>query len=362
MEVGIVGLPNAGKSTLFNALTLAHAPVASYPFTTVDPNIGVTIVPDKRLKKLAQITTCSKVTPATIKFVDVAGLVRGASRGEGLGNQFLSQIRAADILLHVVRCFTESDVPHINGEVRPLVDVETIDTELILADLEVLGRRLAKIEKKAKSGDKEAQAELAVLKKVKQGLEKGIAVRLLDLTPDERQKLSNVDLLTSKSLILVANISEEMIGKEEGSLKELKEKAEAEKAIFLALPAKLEAELAELDEEEKKTFFEELGLKESRLPALIRSCFKLLNLIAFFTTESSECRAWAIPKRTKVAQAAGKIHTDMERGFIKAEVVKYQDLVEAGSIKRARELGHYFIEGREYEVQDGDVIYFHFRA
>lgn len=362
MEVGIVGLPNAGKSTLFNALTLAHAPVASYPFTTVDPNIGVTIVPDKRLKKVAQITNCSKVTPATIKFVDVAGLVKGASRGEGLGNQFLSQIRAADILLHVVRCFTEAGISHINGEVHPLVDVETIDTELVLADLEVLGRRRAKIEKKAKSGDKEAQAELAVLEKVKQGLEKGIAVRLLDLTPDEREKLSNVDLLTSKSLILVANISEEMIGKEEKSLKELRKKAEAEKAIFLALPAKLEAELAEFDEEEKKTFFGELGLKESRLPALIQACFKLLNLIAFFTFESSECRAWAVPKGTKAAQAAGKIHTDMERGFIKAEVVKYHDLVEAGSIKRARELGHYFIEGREYEVQDGDVIYFHFRA
>ncbi len=362
MEVGIVGLPNAGKSTLFNALTLAHAPVASYPFTTVDPNIGVTVVPDERLKKVAQITNCSKVTPATIKFVDVAGLVKGASRGEGLGNQFLSQIRAVDVLLHVVRCFAEAKVPHVDGVVHPLVDIETIDTELILADLEVLGRRLAKIEKKAKSGDKEAQAELAVLEKVKQGLEKGVAVRLLELTLEEKEKLSNVDLLTSKSLIIVANISEEMIGKEEESLKELKKKAEAEKAVFLALPAKLEAELAELDEGEKKTFLEELGLKESRLPALIRACFKLLNLIVFFTTESNECRAWPIPYGTKAAQAAGKIHTDMERGFIRAEVVKYEDLVEAGSIKRARELGHYFIEGREYQVQDGDVIYFHFRA
>lgn len=355
-------MPNAGKSTLFNALTLAHAPVASYPFTTVDPNIGVTTVPDERLEKVARITNCSKVVPAHIKFVDVAGLVKGASHGEGLGNQFLSQIRAVDILLHVVRCFNEADIPHVNGEVHPLIDIETIDTELILADLEVLGRRLAKIEKKAKSGDKEAQAELAVLEKVKQGLERGTPVRLLDLTLEEREKLSNVDFLTSKSLIIVANISEGMIGEEEESLKELKKKAQAEQAVFIALPAKLEAELAELGEEEKATFLEELGLRESRLPNLIKACFKLLNLIVFFTTESSECRAWAIPRGTRAAQAAGKIHTDMERGFIKAEVVKCEDLFAAGSIKRARELGHYFIEGREYEVQDGDVIYFHFRA
>lgn len=361
MQVGIVGLPNAGKSTLFNALTRAHAPVATYPFTTVEPNVGITAVPDERLQKVAEIAGCSRIVPATIRFVDVAGLVKGASKGEGLGNQFLSQIRAVDVLLHVVRCFFEPAVSHVDGEVHPLVDVETINTELVLSDLEVLERRLSRVERKASSGDRAAQKESDVLLRVKKSLEKGVAARLLDFDKEETEKLSRVDLLTSKPAVLVANISEDLIGKET-SLKDLAEKAEKERVSFLAIPAKLEAELAELDEKEKRGFIEELGLKESRLPELIRVCFQLLNLIVFFTTESGECRAWVVRRGTRAAEAAGKIHTDMEKGFIKAEVVRYDRLIEAGSLKRARELGYYFIEGREYEVQDGDVIYFHFRA
>ncbi len=361
MQIGIVGLPNAGKSTLFNALTRAHAPVAAYPFTTVEPNVGVTIVPDERLQKVAEVAHCSRIVPATIKFVDVAGLVKGASQGEGLGNQFLSQIRTADVLLQVVRCFSNPNVSHVNGEVHPLTDVETINTELILSDLEVLERRLAKIEKKARSKEKPFQKEMEVLLKIKDGLEKGVPVRLLSLEREEKEELSRVDFLTSKPMVLVANISEEQIGKEE-SLKELAEEAKKEKVFFLAIAVKLEAELAELEEDEKEDFMKEMGLEKSKLPELIKVCFSLLDLIVFFTTESDECRAWMVPRGTKASQAAGKIHTDMEEGFIKAEVVKYKDLIEAGSLKRARELGHYFIEGREYEVQDGDVIYFHFRV
>ncbi len=360
MQVGIIGLPNAGKSTLFNALTLAHAPVASYPFTTVDPNVGIAEVPDERLHKIAQITHPEKIVPAAIKFLDVAGLVRGASKGEGLGNQFLSQIRGVDALIHVVRCFKNEGIPHVDGEIHPLYDIETINIELILADLEVLNRRIVKIEKKAQAGEKEYKEELAVLLKVKEELDKGIPLRSIDLKEEERGKLISIDLLTLKPLIYVLNVSEDEIGKEETLYREVLERAKRERASSVVVSAKLEAELAELSEEERKDFIKEMGLGESRLPQVIKVSSDLLNLISFFTTESDECRAWLIPKGTKAAQAAGKIHSDMEKGFIKAEVVHYKDLIEAGSFHAARESGHFLIEGREYVVQDGDIITFKF--
>lgn len=360
MIVGIVGLPNAGKSTLFNALTQAHAPTAPYPFTTIDSNIGVAEIPDERVEMIAKVTHPERVVRATIKFMDVAGLVRGASRGEGLGNQFLSQIRVADALIHVVRCFRSPDIPHVSGKLSPRRDVEIVNLELILSDLEMVERRLEKVERKLRAGEKGFKKEKEALLKVKEGLEKGVPVRLQSLN-GALEHLNTVDFLTDKPLIYVANISEEDIGKESKELKELRRVTEEEKTSLITVPAKIEEEIAQLDPEERKEFLDELGISSS-LSRIIKESFSLLNLITFFTVESKEVRAWLVKRGTKVKEAAGKIHTDMERGFIKAEVVNYKHLIESGSFHGAKEEGHHKVEGAEYQVEDGDVILFHFRV
>ncbi|MDI6822681.1 MAG: redox-regulated ATPase YchF [Actinomycetota bacterium] len=361
MQVGIVGLPNAGKTTLFNALTKAGAEVANYLFTTTSKNVGVAEVPDERLHKIADIVKSQRIIPATIKFVDVAGLVRGASKGEGLGNQFLSYIREADVLVHVVRCFKDENIAHLDGELHPIVDIETVNLELILADLEVVERQIGRVAKHVKAGERKYKEEMEVLERVKDALQRGIPVRNVDLIPERRQILSSLNLLTAKPIIYVANISEEGIPGEGDMLaRQVLDQARSDGLEAVVIPAKLEAEIAELPSDEAKTFREEMGLDKSDLGRLIRICYELLGLITFFTTASNECRAWTVKRGTKAPQAAGKVHTDMEKGFIKAEVVSYEDLVRDGSLHAAREHGHLLLEGREYEVRDGDIIYFKF--
>ncbi len=360
MIVGIVGLPNAGKSTLFNALTQAHAPTAPYPFTTIDSNIGVAEVPDQRVEMIAKATHPERVVRATIKFMDVAGLVKGASQGEGLGNQFLSQIRVADALIHVVRCFKSPNIPHVSGEISPRRDLEIVNLELVLSDLEMVERRLEKVERKLRAGEKKFKEEKEALLKVKEGLEGGVPIRLQPLN-GAREYLNAVDFLTDKPLIYVANISEEDIGRESEELKELRKVAEEEKTLLITVPAKIEEEIAQLDAGERKEFLDELGISSS-LSQIIKGSFSLLNLITFFTIESKEVRAWLVRKGTKAKEAAGKIHTDMEKGFIKAEVVNYKHLIESGSFHGARGKGHHKVEGAEYQIEDGDVILFHFRV
>jgi hypothetical protein len=360
MEIGIIGLPNAGKSTLFNALTKAGAEVARYPFTTVESNVGVAEVPDQRLHLIAEVVKPQKIIPATIKFVDIAGLVRGASQGEGLGNQFLGFIRNVDAIVHVVRCFNEAHIPHPYGEVSPKVDIETVNLELILADLEIVSRAYEKAKKQAKSGQKEAKQRLEALEKIKAGLEKGESIRLMLLSEEERDTIKDLGILTDKPVLYVANISEQDINTDNALFEEVKDIAEREQAGVVAVSAKVEAEIAELEAEEARLFQQELGLSESGLTKVVKSSYHLLNLITFFTIESSECRAWPIKKGTKAPQAGGKIHSDMERGFIKAEVVFWEDLVNAGSFAVAREKGLLSIEGKDYKVRDGDVILFKF--
>lgn len=358
MKVGIVGLPNSGKTTLFNALTKGHATTAPYPFTTVDPNIGVAPVPDERLVQIASVTHPERVIQSMINFLDVAGLVKGASQGEGLGNQFLSQIRGTSILLHVVRCFQEADIPHVYGEVEPKRDIEIVNLELILSDLEVLERRLAKISKQARSGDKQAQHEASVLKKAEEGLNKGVPLRLQGFSQKELELLRAGNFLTDKPTLYVANISED--GQSEEA-KRVREVAEDEKTMVVELPVRLEAELEELSDEEKAEFLKELGL-ESSLSQVVKASFSLLKLVTFFTTESNEVKAWLLQEDGTAEEAAGLIHTDMRRGFIKAEVVNWKHLVEAGSFHQARERGYHRVEGREYRIHDGDVLLFHFRV
>ncbi len=364
MKLGIVGLPNVGKSTLFNALTNAGAESANYPFCTIDPNIGVVAVPDKRLDKLAEIYKPEKYTPAIIEFVDIAGLVKGASQGEGLGNKFLGNIREVDAVVHVVRCFENGDIIHVDGSVDPLRDVETINLELILSDLEVVERAIDRTTKAAKS-DKKLLEKLAVLEKVKVALEAGKCARTVELGDDEALWIEESRLLTMKPTIYVANISEDEVAGDyinNDGYKKLKAHADSEGSEIIAVSAQIEAEIAELDGDEKKSFLEDMGIEESGLDKLIKSGYSLLGLISFLTAGPKEVRAWTIKKGTKAPGAAGKIHTDFERGFIRAEVVSFDDLVREGDRNKVKERGLLRSEGKEYVMKDGDIVEFLFNV
>ena len=365
MKLGIVGLPNVGKSTLFNSLTKAGAESANYPFCTIDPNVGVVTVPDERLNLLGDFYKSKKVTPAVIEFVDIAGLVKGASKGEGLGNQFLANIREVDAIVHVVRCFEDSNVVHVDGSIDPLRDIETINLELVFSDLEILERRIAKVTKTARM-DKEAAKELTFLEKVKAHLEEGqLAITLETENEDEDAWLATYNLLTAKPVIYAANVAEDDIaddGANNQYVQAVREYAAKQNSEVFVICAQIEEEMSELDEDERKMFLEDLGLTESGLEKLVRASYHLLGLMSFLTAGEDETRAWTIKIGTKAPQAAGKIHTDFERGFIKAEVVNYQDLLDCGSYAGAREKGLVRMEGKEYVVQDGDVILFRFNV
>ena len=365
MKLGIVGLPNVGKSTLFNSLTKAGAESANYPFCTIDPNVGVVTVPDERLNLLGDFYKSKKVTPAVIEFVDIAGLVKGASKGEGLGNQFLANIREVDAIVHVVRCFEDSNVVHVDGSIDPLRDIETINLELVFSDLEILERRIAKVTKTARM-DKEAAKDLTFLEKVKAHLEEGqLAITLETENEDEDAWLATYNLLTAKPVIYAANVAEDDIaddGANNQYVQAVREYAAKQNSEVFVICAQIEEEISELDEDERKMFLEDLGLTESGLEKLVRASYHLLGLMSFLTAGEDETRAWTIKIGTKAPQAAGKIHTDFERGFIKAEVVNYQDLLDCGSYAGAREKGLVRMEGKEYVVQDGDVILFRFNV
>ena len=365
MKLGIVGLPNVGKSTLFNSLTKAGAESANYPFCTIDPNVGVVTVPDERLNLLGDFYKSKKVTPAVIEFVDIAGLVKGASKGEGLGNQFLANIREVDAIVHVVRCFEDGNVVHVDGSIDPLRDIETINLELIFSDLEILERRIAKVTKTARM-DKEAAKELDFLQKVKKHLEDGKMAITMELeNEDEEGFMGTYNLLTWKPVIYAANVAEDNLaddGENNTYVQSVREYAKEQNSEIFVICAQIEQEIAELDEDEKKMFLEDLGLTESGLEKLVKASYHLLGLMSFLTAGEDETRAWTIKIGTKAPQAAGKIHTDFERGFIKAEVVNYRDLLDCGSYAGAREKGLVRMEGKEYVVQDGDVILFRFNV
>ena len=365
MKLGIVGLPNVGKSTLFNSLTKAGAESANYPFCTIDPNVGVVAVPDERLKLLADLYHSAKVTPAVIEFVDIAGLVKGASKGEGLGNQFLANIREVDAIVHVVRCFEDSNVIHVDGSVDPVRDIETINLELIFSDLEILERRIAKTSKGARN-DKTLAKELDLLSRIKEHLEaEKLAITFQTEDEDEQAWLATYNLLTGKPVIFAANVAEDDLADDGASnhyVQEVREYAKETGSGVFVICAQIEEEISELEEDEKAMCLEDLGLKESGLEKLIRASYDLLGLMSYLTAGETETRAWTIKKGTKAPQAAGKIHSDFERGFIRAEVVNYKDLLDCGSLSAAKEKGLVGLEGKEYVVQDGDVILFRFNV
>jgi len=358
---GIIGLPNAGKSTIFNALSAAKAEVANYPFCTIDPNQGIVAVPDERLKKLAQILPHEKVTPTTLEFWDIAGLVKGASQGEGLGNRFLGHIRNVDALAHVVRCFEAENVVHIYSSLDPRRDIEVVQTELLLADLQVVEKRLTKAAHQAKVGDKKSSSEIPFLRRVQEALSAGRPAASLTPSEEEQIILHSLELLTARPLLYVANASEKEL-KERRWIPRVEELAAREKSPVVVICGDLEAEMAELPPEERMEFLREMGLAESALNQLIRVGYELLHLITFYTTVGSELRAWTVSRGTRVPQAAGKIHTDMERGFIRAEVISFTDFVAAGSLAAAREKGLLRVEGKEYIVQDADILHIRFHV
>ncbi len=364
MKLGIVGLPNVGKSTLFNAITNAGAQSANYAFCTIEPNVGVVAVPDKRLDKLAEMYHPQKLTPATIEFVDIAGLVKGASKGEGLGNKFLSHIREVDAIIHVVRCFDDDDIIHVEGSVDPQRDIETINLELILSDIEILDRRIDR-SKKAMKGDKSLQAEVEFFERLRKELENGVNARAVEMTDEEKEMLSTVALLSSKPVIYACNMSEDDFANsisENARYKAVCAIAAAEGAEVLPICAELESQIASLSKEEKEMFLADLGIEQGGLDLLIQRSYHLLGLISYLTAGEPEVRAWTITKGTKAPQAAGKIHSDFERGFIRAEVISFDELMDCGTMQAAKEKGKIRSEGKEYVMQDGDIVLFRFNV
>ena len=363
MKLGIVGLPNVGKSTLFNAITKAGAEAANYPFCTIEPNVGVVTVPDERVTRLSEIYHSKKTIYTTIEFCDIAGLVKGASKGEGLGNKFLGHIREVEAIVHVVRCFEDSNVVHVDGRIDPISDIETINMELILSDMEVLERRIQKTQKNLK-GDKSLQKELDLLKRVAEFIEDGTSARAMELDDEEAAFVKSLDLLSYKPVIYAANVSEEdAAGEDNEYVQAVREYAKAEGSQVVVICAKVEAELSELDDEEREMFLEELGIEEAGLEKLIKSSYALLDLISFITTGEDETRAWTIKRGTLAPQAAGKIHTDFEKGFIRSETIAYDKLMEAGGkLSTAKEHGWLRSEGKDYEVKDGDICHFLFNV
>ena len=364
MKLGIVGLPNVGKSTLFNAITKAGAESANYPFCTIEPNIGTVLVPDERVDVLSKMYETLKTTYATIEFVDIAGLVKGASRGEGLGNKFLSHIREVDAIVHVVRCFEDENIVHVNGSINPLGDIETINLELIFADIETITKRIDRVQKQTKSGDKKAIYELELLKNIKEKLENGIPARMIELSDEDKDIIKDAFLLTMKKMLYVSNVNEDQLLdiSNDKHVNLVKELAQKENSICIPLCAKLEEEFSELEDEDRLALMQDYGLKNSGLDELAKTSYALLNLISYLTAGKQEVRAWTIVNGTKAPGAAGKIHTDFERGFIKAEVIGYDELMKFGTMLNAKENGAIRMEGKEYVVKDGDIILFKFNV